>query len=88
MFLNLGTIKATIDNVIDHNLYECRESLKMAFEVNLGTSMKNKGVAGHLNLISSQGFRNKVWSELEKVFSEDIYQIGKQVWGSLISLIS
>lgn len=77
--MNLGTINSTTEGVIDHSLYECRESLKMAFEVSLGTTSKSKGGPGHLNFVSSQGFRNKVWSELEKVFSEDIYQLCKQV---------
>lgn len=77
--MNLGTIKLTTEGVIEHSLYECTESLKMAFEVSLGTSSKGKGGPGHLNLVSSQGFRNKIWSELEKVFSEDIYQTSKQV---------
>lgn len=77
--MNLGTINSTIESTIDHSLYECRESLKMAFEPNSGASLKTKGGTGHLGLVSSLGFRNKIWHELEKVFSEDIYHICKQV---------
>lgn len=77
--MNLETIKSTTESTVEHSLYECKESFKMAFEVSLGTSVKTKGGIGHLGLVSSLGFRNKVWNELEKAFSEDIYQICKQV---------
>lgn len=78
--MNLGTIKSTTEGVVEHSIYECRESLKIAFDLSTGTTTKNKGGVGHLSLVSSQGFRNKVWTELEKVFSEDFYQICKQVF--------
>lgn len=74
----MGIIKTTTDNLIEHNLYEYRESIKSAFEISVGTS-KSKNVPGHISLTTSHGYKNKVWSELERVFSEDIYQICKQV---------
>lgn len=80
IFMNLGTIKLTTDSTVEHSVYECRESLKIAFEISTsGTSVKSKVSSSHLGLASSIGFRNKVWNELDKVFSEDIYQICKQV---------
>lgn len=77
--MNLETIESTLESILEHSFYECKESFKMAFEVSLGTSVKSKTGMGHLTLVSPMGFRNKVWNELEKVFSEDIYQICKQV---------
>lgn len=78
--MNLGTIKSTIDIIVEHSIYECRESLKIAFEISTsGTSVKSKVSTNQLGLVSSLGFRNKIWNELDKVFSDDIYQICKQV---------
>ncbi|KAG5889011.1 hypothetical protein JTB14_033940 [Gonioctena quinquepunctata] len=80
IFINLGTIESVTNGLIEQNLHECRESLKAAFGVSSGgISSKSKNAPGHINLSSSQGFRNKVWLEVEKVFSEDFYQICKQV---------
>lgn len=68
------------NNLIQQNLDECRECLQTAFSVNVGGNLpKTKGGPGRVTLSSSQGFRNKIWVELEKLFSEDIYQICKQV---------
>ncbi|XP_057656246.1 conserved oligomeric Golgi complex subunit 5 [Diorhabda carinulata] len=79
IFINIGTIKSVVDNFVDNNLHEIKECLKLAFTIPLNTSVKSKGGPGHLNSSSSQGFRNKIWCELEKVFTEDIYQICSQV---------
>ncbi|KAJ8951184.1 hypothetical protein NQ314_007724 [Rhamnusium bicolor] len=80
IFINLGTIKTTTDNLIEQNLDEYRECLKTAFDINVGgSSTKNKGGPGRVTLTSSQGFRSKIWTELEKAFSEEIFQICKQV---------
>lgn len=79
----MGTIRATTESIVDHSLYECQESFKMACEVTLGTKSKSTGT-GHLNLVSSHGFRNKVWTELERVFSEDMFHICKQVCISFV----
>ncbi|KAJ8954370.1 hypothetical protein NQ318_011043 [Aromia moschata] len=78
IFINLGTIRSTTDKLIEQNLYECRESLKTAFDTS-SSGTKTKGGPGRVTLTSSQGFRNKIWSEIEKAFTEDIYQICKQV---------
>lgn len=81
IFNNLGTLQETTTNLIEQNLVECREMLKTAFEVNsqvMNPSLKPKG-PGKVALSSSQGFRNKIWTELERIFTEDIYQICKQV---------
>lgn len=76
----MGTIKTTTNNLIQQNLDECRECLQTALNVNVGVSVtKNKGGPGRVALTSNQGFRSKIWIELEKLFSEDVYQICKQV---------
>ncbi|KAJ8964314.1 hypothetical protein NQ317_014826 [Molorchus minor] len=35
IFINLGSIISTIDNLIEQNIHECREILKTAFDTNL-----------------------------------------------------
>ncbi|CAH1982075.1 unnamed protein product [Acanthoscelides obtectus] len=77
IFINLGMIKSTIDSFVEHSLYECREGWKSAFEVSSASSKTKGGSAVQLSF--SQGFRSKTWTELEKVFSEDIYQTCKHV---------
>lgn len=72
-------MKTVTNNFIDQSLNEFKDCLKSAFEINQSVSSKSKGGPGKVTLSSSQGFRNKLWSELEKAFSEDIYQICKQV---------
>lgn len=80
MFINLGVIETTVDNFIKQNVEECQEIIKIALEVNINSGLnKPKGGPGRVQLTSSQGFRTKIWSELEKTFSEDVYQICKQV---------
>nr|XP_023014138.1 conserved oligomeric Golgi complex subunit 5 [Leptinotarsa decemlineata] len=80
IFINLGTVESVLDSFVEQNLYECRESLQSALEATAGSfSTKAKNVPGHVNIPSSQGFRNKIWIEVEKVFSEDFFQICKQV---------
>ncbi|KAJ8920765.1 hypothetical protein NQ315_004905 [Exocentrus adspersus] len=80
IFYNLGDIKQTTDNLIQHNLNECRDCLKTTFSIHGGGALsKSKGGPGRVTLTSSQGFRNKIWIEIEKLFSEDIYHICKQV---------
>ncbi|XP_050507229.1 conserved oligomeric Golgi complex subunit 5 [Diabrotica virgifera virgifera] len=79
IFINIGTIESVANSFVDNNLHECRESLKLALSVSSFASSKTKGGPGHINITSSQGFRTKVWSEIEKVFAEDIFSICKQV---------
>ncbi|VEN55180.1 unnamed protein product [Callosobruchus maculatus] len=79
IFINLGIIKSTIDSFVEHSLYECREAWKSAFEI-ASIPNKSKSGAGQIQLSFSQGFRNKTWTELEKVFSEDLYQACKHLW--------
>ncbi|XP_018576829.1 conserved oligomeric Golgi complex subunit 5 [Anoplophora glabripennis] len=80
IFYNLGTIKTITNNLVQQNLDECRVCLQMALSANVGGNLaKNKGGPGRVALTSNQGFRSKIWIELEKLFSEDVYQICKQV---------
>ncbi|CAH0557010.1 unnamed protein product [Brassicogethes aeneus] len=79
IFINLGTIKTISDNFIDQCLNEFRECLKKAFEISPNASIKSKAAPGKVSLTSSQGFRSRVLNELEKAFSEDVYQVCKQV---------
>ncbi|KAL3282359.1 hypothetical protein HHI36_005545 [Cryptolaemus montrouzieri] len=75
IFINLGTVTKVLDNFLESTLSECRQSIKSAFEI----TGKSKSGPGKINLSSSQGFRTKIWTELEKAFSEDIQQQCKQV---------
>ncbi|XP_076269956.1 conserved oligomeric Golgi complex subunit 5 four way stop [Rhynchophorus ferrugineus] len=80
IFVNLGTINNTVDNFIKQNVNECHEMFKSAVDINVnGGIVKNKGNSSRIQITSSQGFRSKIWNELDKCFSEDIYQICKQV---------
>lgn len=52
----------------------------MAFDVStVSTGLKTTKGPGRATLTTSQNFRNKVWAEIEKAFSEEIYQNCKQV---------
>ena len=55
--------------------------MKIALDMTNGASTINRSKIGpgNMNLSTSQGFREKVWSELEKAFSEEVYQQCKQV---------
>ncbi|KAJ3656220.1 hypothetical protein Zmor_015314 [Zophobas morio] len=80
IFINLGIINNTLQTTIENSLSECRECLKAAFDYNaLSTSSKVSKGPGRITLTSSQGFRNKIWIEIEKAFSEEIYQNCKQI---------
>lgn len=63
-------------------LDECRESLRTAFDPSGGSASginKKQGGPGRATLTSSQGFRTRVWGDLEKAFSEELYRQSKQV---------
>ncbi|XP_022914460.1 conserved oligomeric Golgi complex subunit 5 [Onthophagus taurus] len=82
IFINMGIIKTAIQNAIDISLSECRESLKASFDLNVnitGNLNKNKVGPGKANLSSSQGFRSRIWVDLEKAFSEEIYKQCRQI---------
>ncbi|EFA03811.1 Conserved oligomeric Golgi complex subunit 5-like Protein [Tribolium castaneum] len=80
IFINLGTIDATLHTTIENNFSECRECLKTAFDASIVSSgLKTTKGPGRATLTTSQGFRNKIWSEIEKAFSEEIYQNCKQI---------
>ncbi|XP_050312688.1 conserved oligomeric Golgi complex subunit 5 [Anthonomus grandis grandis] len=77
IFINLGTIEPTLETLIKENLNECGDILKMALDSATNPVVLVKSGRGQLP--SSQGFRQKVWTELEKGFSEGIYKICKQI---------
>ncbi|KAL1491355.1 hypothetical protein ABEB36_011963 [Hypothenemus hampei] len=78
IFTNLGLIETTIENLLKQNLDECREILKSALEIN-NVLIKSKNTPGRVQLSSSQGFRSKLWTEIDKIFSDDLFLICKQV---------
>ncbi|KAK9869808.1 hypothetical protein WA026_003539 [Henosepilachna vigintioctopunctata] len=77
IFINLGSVNKILDNFMDSSLLECKQSIECAFEI--ATSNKFKSNTGRVSLTTSQGFRNKIWTELEKAFSEDIHQQCRRV---------
>ncbi|KAK4878939.1 hypothetical protein RN001_007085 [Aquatica leii] len=81
IFINMGTVKAATENVIEVSLGECRECLKSAFDTRSGVSsdFSKKPGPGRANLTSSQGFKHRVWVDLEKAFSEELYTQSKQI---------
>ncbi|KAF5273590.1 hypothetical protein FQR65_LT04588 [Abscondita terminalis] len=81
IFINLGTLKTATANVVEVSLGECRECLKSAFDTRSGISAEfnKKPGPGRANLASSQGFKQRVWADLEKAFSEELYTQSKQI---------
>lgn len=80
--MNLGTINDATQKLVDLSLAECRESLKSAFDISsgiAGLSGKTKAAPGRTTATSLHTMRNRVWSDLDKAFSEEIYQQCKQV---------
>lgn len=75
-------LPTSLDSFINIALSECRESLKTSFDVtgnlNMGVGT-NKVGPGKAALSTSQGFRQRVWADLEKAFSEEIYSQCKRV---------
>ncbi|KRT82944.1 hypothetical protein AMK59_3911, partial [Oryctes borbonicus] len=76
-----GMLNASLESFTNIALSECRESLKTSFDLtgnlNMGVGV-NKG-PGKAAVFTSQGFRQRVWTDLEKAFSEEIYSQCKQV---------
>lgn len=82
IFLNLGTINDATQKHIDLSLAECSESLKSALYVTSGiggVTVKSKVTPGRTTTTPMHTLRNRVWSDLDKAFSEEIYQQCKQV---------
>lgn len=78
----MGMLITSLESAINIALSECRESLKTSFDLtgnlNMGTVV-NKVGPGRAALSTSQGFRQRVWADLEKAFSEEIYSQCKRV---------
>ncbi|XP_045470713.1 conserved oligomeric Golgi complex subunit 5 [Harmonia axyridis] len=78
IFINLGTINKVLDDFISSTLSESIQGITYALETT--ASGKSKAVQGrNISLSSSQGYKTKMWTELEKAFSDDIYKHCKQV---------
>lgn len=78
----MGTVKTATQKIADSSLEECRECLKSAFDINSGTtSSLNKAKTGPVrtNLSNLQNIRTRIWSDLEKAFSEEIFYHCKQI---------
>lgn len=74
----MGTINKVLDDFISSTLSESIQGITYALETT--ASGKSKAVQGrNISLSSSQGYKTKVWTELEKAFSDDIYKHCKQV---------
>ncbi|KAI4465405.1 conserved oligomeric golgi complex component 5 [Holotrichia oblita] len=82
IFHNMGMLTTSLESAVNIALSECRESLKTSFDLtgnlNMGTAI-NKVGPGKATLSTSQGFRQRVWTDLEKAFSEEIYSQCKRV---------
>lgn len=86
IFINLGRISNATENLVDIALDECRESLRTAFGVvvpigsagNIGAGTTGPGHVAMVNT-QSQGFRTRLWSDVDKAFGDEIFQQCKQI---------
>lgn len=69
--MNETAAQTAIDGCVD----ECAQSLRAAFD----TTCTIKTGPGKATLSSSQGFRTRIWSDLEKAFCDEIFCSCKQV---------
>lgn len=91
IYSNLQTLRPTLDNQIDAFINDIKHSLKACFA---GTDLKilqqtlsrvdeskkgPKGPGKTPTLTTSQHFRTKLWTALEWLFDEEIFDITKQV---------
>lgn len=79
IFINLGTIKEATQKVVDMSLSECEEILKSCFDITGGTSVVNKSKSGSTSRNTLQNMKTRLWSDLEKAFSEEIFYQCKQI---------
>lgn len=78
IFINLGTIREASQKVIDMSLSECEEILKSCFDSTGGTSVvKSKSASATRNTL--QNLKTRLWMDLEKAFSEELFYQGKQI---------
>lgn len=78
IFINLGTIKEATEKVVDMSLSECEEILKSCFDITGGISVvKTKSVSTSRNTL--QNLKSRLWSDLEKAFSEELFYQCKQI---------
>lgn len=86
IFINLGRITNTTETLVGIGLDECKESLRTAFGVGIPMgSAGNVGAGstgpGHVAMVNaqSQGFRSRLWSDVDKAFGDEIFQQCKQI---------
>lgn len=77
IFSNLGSLDFTLNNYIDASLGEAKESLKASLDISNNNAAQPKTTKGPgrvtMTSSASQGFRSRIWLDLEKSFSEEIY---------------
>lgn len=78
IFINLGTIKEAIQKVVDNSLSECEEILKSCLDITGGTNVV-KTKSGSSTRSTLQNLKTRLWSDLEKAFSEELFYQCKQI---------
>lgn len=78
IFINLGTVKEATQKVVNMSLSECEEILKSCFDSNDGVNtVKIKSTSSGRSTL--QNIKNRLWSDLEKAFSEEMFYQCKQI---------
>lgn len=77
IFINLGTVKEATQKIADMSISECEEILKSCLDIS-GVSIV-KGKSGSSTRNSLQNMKTRLWSDLEKAFSEEIFYQCKQI---------
>lgn len=78
IFINLGTIKEATQKLVNMSISECEEILKSCFDITGGVGMI-KGKSGSSSRNTLQNMKTRLWSDLEKAFSEEIFYQCKQI---------
>lgn len=79
IFINLGTVKEATQKVVDMSLSECEEILKSCFDITGATNVVNKSKSGSTSRSTLQNMKTRLWSDLEKAFSEELFYHCKQI---------
>lgn len=76
IFINLGTIKEATQKVVDMSVSECEEILKSCFDITGGVVKTKSSTSSRSTL---QNIKTRLWSDLEKAFSEELFYQCKQI---------
>ncbi|XP_060527805.1 conserved oligomeric Golgi complex subunit 5 [Cylas formicarius] len=77
VFVNLGTIKNKLEDLIKGYLDDCKDIIKSVLKISSSNKLKSSG--SRITTSTSQEFRNKIWTELENSFADEMYNTCKQV---------